>query len=133
MEKRDNKQEGLKVKDLLKDARLRVPGLSQGRVARAEGVNVTPAYISKLETGDSIPTDRLCVGLARILGINEKQLRILALIEREGPEIEVLLYPEKGKSLTFNRLSALEKKLVTGFRSLHPDWQKKLVDFVTVD
>lgn len=132
MEKRDNKQEGLKVKDLLRSARIKA-GLSQGKVAKAKGVNVTPAYISKLETGDSIPSDQLCIGLARILGINEKQLRILALIEREGPEIEALLYPEKGKSLTFNRLNALEKKLVTGFRSLNSDWQKKLVDFVTVE
>jgi len=121
--------EDLGVKDLLRKARI-AARLSQGKVARAEGVEVTPAYISKLETGDSVPSDELCIGLAKILGIDERKLRIKALIEREGPAIRTLIEQE-GVDL-FGALSPIEEQLIEGFRKLPLEWRKRVINFVTV-
>jgi transcriptional regulator with XRE-family HTH domain len=64
----------------LKDLRLHA-GLTQSQLAQK--CHLTSAYINQLETAKAAPpTRRVCQGLARALGVEERELRRYAFIAR---------------------------------------------------
>ena len=66
-------------------------GLTQKEVAKKVGV--TDAYISRLERNDARPSDDLCKELAKVLDLNERELRKRALEERSSIDIDKELLP----------------------------------------
>ena len=68
------------ISGMLKKARERLEYQQQ---EVAELVNVTPAYICRLEKGISIPGDKLCFKLAKLLKIDSNELRLRAIGARE--------------------------------------------------
>ena len=65
---------------MLKEARERLEYQQQ---EVAELVNVTSAYICRLEKGISIPGGKLCFKLAKLLKIDSDELRLRAIAARE--------------------------------------------------
>lgn len=116
--------EGHRIGDIIQRARSR-KGLSQKELARA--ADVTPAYISRIENGDSVPSDELCKKLADHLGLDDTTLRTQALIGREGEGIKSLLSARKTSSL--RSLEDDERELVEEFRRLDSIWRRTILDF----
>jgi transcriptional regulator with XRE-family HTH domain len=112
------------IGNIIKDNRL-ARRLSQAELANS--IKVTPPYISRLESGNCAPSDRLCIEIAKVLKIDEKELRTEGLKARESIDIaELLNHDENSKSRAW---SHDEKKLISHFRNLEGHWKEKVIDF----
>lgn len=67
MSEQDRKSFG----EMLKNAR-RVRGLSQAALAKV--VNISPVFVSQIETGQRIPSDRVAKDIATILGLQWREV-----------------------------------------------------------
>ena len=113
------------VGKMLKDAREKLH-LQQQKVASC--VDVTPAYICKLEKGINPPSAELCIKLAQVLKLDEVELQRWALAEREGLDLQKLISSIKKDPLA--GLTPDEAKLVRGWRKLDDYFKDKVMNFI---
>ena len=82
MSEEDRKRFG----EMLRSAR-RARGLSQAAVARA--ANISPVFVSQIETGQRVPSDRIVKDLAAALGLEWQEL-LRAVYRLRSPEADEL-------------------------------------------
>lgn len=94
----------------------------------ADVVGVTSSYISKLEQDDNPPSDQLCVKIARVLELDEKELRLLALEKRASLDLPSLL--PSGPESSTPRWNKETQKFLKAFSKLNPTWKKMITELV---
>jgi transcriptional regulator with XRE-family HTH domain len=78
---------------LLREARRR-RGLSQAVLARAS--RISPVFVSQIETGQRVPSDRVAKALAAALGLPYREVLRSVYLLRSGEAHEVLAFAEDG-------------------------------------
>jgi transcriptional regulator with XRE-family HTH domain len=86
----------------LREARL-ARRLSQAALARAAGIS--PVFVSQLETGQRVPSDRVVKALATALGLPSREVLRSVYLLRSQDAREVLALPEADQSPAARRLS----------------------------
>ena len=85
MSEQDRKRFG----EMLRNAR-RARGLSQAALARA--ANISPVFVSQIETAQRLPSDRIVKDLATVLGLQWQEL-LRAVYRLRSPEADELFLP----------------------------------------
>lgn len=88
MSERDRKSFG----EMLRNAR-RTRGLSQAALAKA--VNISAVFVSQIETGQRIPSDRIAKDIATVLGLQWQEL-LRTVYRLRSPEANELFLVGEG-------------------------------------
>ena len=113
------------IGEILREAREHL-GYQQQWVAKR--VQVTAAYICRLEKDTNPPSDEVCVKLAKVLKLNLQELRMKAMAARQKVDLGSLIASIKNDPLA--GLSWEETKLVREWRKLDADWKQKIIDLI---
>jgi len=92
MSERDRKSFG----EMLRNAR-RTRGLSQAALAKA--VNISAVFVSQIETGQRIPSDRIAKDIATVLGLQWQEL-LRTVYRLRSPEANELFLVGEGDQVS---------------------------------
>ena len=99
-----------------------IKNMTQEELSRR--INITQAYLSRIERGERFPSLNLCSKIARELGIEEDEF-LKKIYENRVRDITRYLYPESKASLSIE-----ERTLIEHFKGMNKEAQDRLLELL---